>query len=78
MCILPGLVRLDLGLDGDYEEVVGGVSGCGMENYFIKMINTDYLMFLFKKSQRFNLTCPSFLLGQLGTFALVKLPTLCW
>ena len=49
MCILPGLVRLDLGLDGDYEEVVGGVSGCEMENYFIKMINTDYLMFLFKK-----------------------------
>ena len=23
-------------------------------------------------------TCPSFLLGQLGTFALVKLPTLWW
>ena len=32
MCILPGLVRMDLGLgeglDGDDEEVIGVVSGC--------------------------------------------------
>ena len=32
VCVLPGLVRLDLssggGLDGDGEEVVGVVSGC--------------------------------------------------
>ena len=32
MCLLPGLVRLDLGLreglDGDDEEVIGVVSGC--------------------------------------------------
>ena len=38
MCILPGLVRLDLGfgggLDGGGEEVVGLVS-CEMENYFV-------------------------------------------
>ena len=34
MCVLPGLLRLDLslgkGLDGDDEEVVGVVSGCEM------------------------------------------------
>ena len=45
MCILPGLVRLDLGLgaglDGDGEEVVGVVSGCEMENYF-----SDYMILL--------------------------------
>ena len=38
MCILPGLVMLDLGisggLDGDGEEVVGVVS-CEMEKYFL-------------------------------------------
>ena len=38
MCVLPGLVRLDLslgeGLDGDGEEVNGVVSGCEMK-YFV-------------------------------------------
>ena len=37
MCILPGMVRLDLGLgeglDSDDGEVVGVVLGCEMENY---------------------------------------------
>ena len=37
MCVLPGLVRLDLGvgggLDGDGDEVVGVVS-CEMEFHF--------------------------------------------
>ena len=39
MCILPGLVSLDLGigggLDGDGEEVIVVVSGCEMEKIFI-------------------------------------------
>ena len=42
MCILPGLVTLDLvvggGLDGDGEEVVGVVS-CEMENYMVINLN---------------------------------------
>ena len=42
MCVLLGLVRLDLGvgggLDGDSEEVVGVVS-CEMENYMSKVFN---------------------------------------
>ena len=41
MCILPGLVRLDLGffggLDGDGKEVVGVVS-CEMVSYFVFLL----------------------------------------
>ena len=48
MCVLPGLVRLDLGvgagLDGDGEKVVGVVS-CEMENI---------LCFLFHRCEFFS------------------------
>ena len=41
--LLPGLVRLDLiiggGLDGDWEEVIGVVSGCEMGNIFVFLFN---------------------------------------
>ena len=51
MCVLPGLVRLDLGvgggLDGDSEEVVGVVS-CEMGNFTCKYkpMSKNLLLFL--------------------------------
>ena len=51
MCVLPELVRLDLGvvggLDGDSEEVVGGVS-CEMGNFTCKYkpMSKNLLLFL--------------------------------
>ena len=48
--VLPGLVRLDLsiggGLDGDDEEVIGGVSGCKMNFYSSVLFGYQYLTVL--------------------------------